>query len=261
MSDVILAFAVFASLFILLLLSVIIGRCFGRRQFINNPENKLQVISVAESAVFALLGLLIAFTFSEAYQRFELRKTDIIQEVNAIETTYLRIGLLAPENQPGLRETLLQYLDARIAIYKEMTDLHLPTDSYHKYIQIRTKIWDETLAALATCKTTTDQASTMLFIPAVNSMFEIANTRFAIASIHSPIAIFVLLIGLAVLASFLAGYRTGGKKGWNLIYILSYVIITSFTIYIIVDLEFPRLGLIRVDSFDQILIDLKANLK
>lgn len=109
-------------------------------------------------------------------------------------------------------------------------------------------------------KITNSEASTMLFIPAVNSMFEIAKTRFAIRNIHPPLAVFGLLIVLAILSCFLSGYSTVGKRAYNFIYIVSYVAITAFTIYVIIDLELPRVGLIRVDNFDFMMVEVRSQM-
>ena len=37
--------------------------------------------------------------------------------------------------------------------------------------------------------------------------------------------------------------------------------VLSLTVYVILDLEFPRLGLIRVDAADQVLIELRESMK
>jgi hypothetical protein len=57
-----------------------------------------------EGAVFGLMGLLLAFTFSGAASRFEVRRQLIVQETNAIGTAYLRLDLLPPGDQPKMRE-------------------------------------------------------------------------------------------------------------------------------------------------------------
>jgi hypothetical protein len=36
---------------------------------------------------------------------------------------------------------------------------------------------------------------------------------------------------------------------------------TAIAVYVIVDLEYPRLGLVRIDTFDQALVDVRATMK
>jgi len=254
MLNTILALSVFIGLFILLFVSVILGRRFGKWQIRHDASHKLRVVNVAEGALFALLGLLVAFTFTGAYERFEARKVHIVEEANAIDTAYLRIKLLAPATQSNLRESFRQYLDSRLGDPEKLLNSKSAEDEIPVITQLRAKIWDQAVSA---CNITGSSAVTELFITAVNNMFDIANTRFSIAKIHPPVVIFFLLIGLAVLSSFLAGYSTAKSKVSHSIHTLSYVAITAFTLYIIIDLEFPRLGMIRVDRFDQILIEVK----
>lgn len=254
---IITAIFIFGTLFGLFSLSVHLGHRFGQWRMTHTPEKKLGIVTVAEGAVFALLGLLIAFTFSGAYERFEARKIHIIEEVNAIDTAYFRLGLLKKDNQKDLRSLFLQYIDSRIGLYKIMSDSERETVELKNTLALRTKIWDQALAA---CKIANQDAVTQLIIPAINTMFEVANLRFAITKIHPPAAIFLLLIGLTMLSSFLIGYTTAKTNIYQSLYTYSYIFIISFTIYIIIDLEFPRTGLIRVQGFDEILVDLKNHL-
>jgi hypothetical protein len=258
MLNALLAAGVFLILFFILLLSVLAGRRFARWQLEHSMLRKLQVMNVAEGAVFALLGLLIAFTFSSAYERFEARKMRIIDEVNYIETAYQRIDLLAADTQPGIRKTFAEYMDSRIEIYRNLPDFTSGEKALAHSQFLKLQLWNQIIAA---CKITNNNAATMLVVPAFNNVFEIARTRYDIRLVHAPIAIFILLIGLASLSSFLAGYSTVGKHSYNFIYIVSYAAITAFTIYIIIDLELPRLGLIRVDNFDSLIVEIRNNIK
>lgn len=251
------AVIVFGGVFIILYFCTYKGRKYGLKVIARHPDNKLEVLTVAESAVFALLGLLIAFTFSGAYDRFELRKVQIIEEGNALETAYLRLDLLAPATQPAMRDIFHRYVDSRIAIYQALPMFRVAMREWKNSLKLRSQIWD---AAVAACKTTGDSTLTQLILPPLNDMFDIANTRYASTRVHSPPIVFILLIGLAGLSSYLAGFATAKNKVYNPIYILSYVAITAFTIYIVIDLEFPLVGLIRIDAFNQVLVDVKKEM-
>ena len=72
--------------------------------------------------MFALLGLLLAFSFSGAASRFEDRRHLITQETNAIGTAYLRIDLLPGDAQPKMRELFRHYLDSRLETYRNPQD-------------------------------------------------------------------------------------------------------------------------------------------
>ena len=79
--------------------------------------------SAVDGAVFALLGLMIAFTFSGAASRFDGRRTHITHETNAIGTAWLRIDVAPPAEQPALRTLFRDYLDARFSAYQRVPDL------------------------------------------------------------------------------------------------------------------------------------------
>jgi hypothetical protein len=77
---------------------------------------------------------------------------------------------------------------------------------------------------------------------------------------HPPTVVFAMLVGLALAASFLAGYGMTGSKARNRFHMLGFALAMATAVYVILDLEYPRLGLIRVDAFDQALVDLRASM-
>ena len=99
---------------------VSIGRRFGYLQLQKHTEHKLEVVNVAESAVFALLPLLVAFTFSGAYERFENRKIHILEEANVYDAAYEYIDLVPAKYQPALRADIREYLDLHLASYNDI---------------------------------------------------------------------------------------------------------------------------------------------
>jgi hypothetical protein len=100
----------------------------------------------------------------------------------------------------------------------------------------------------------------MLYLPALNQMFDIASTRNATALIHPPLIIFMMLILLALASALLAGYgmATAKKRSW--LHVLGLPAAVSAAVFVIVDLEFPRAGLIRIDESDQVLVDLRQSM-
>jgi hypothetical protein len=245
-----LAASIFLFLVIVLSFSVLAGRRYGVIEISKNDEDKLEVVTVAEGAVFTLLALLIAFSFSGAYDRFEHRKLHMIEEANTIATAYQRISLLAPAAQPELRNDLRQYVDIDLQIYRDAINLDEARNDIHRLAAQEEKTWNDTVTAV---KLTNDGSVLEMIVTAMNNMFETENEGFVLMRVHPPFAIFILLIGLAILSGFLVGYTTAETKTKNSLHILSFIAITAFTIYIIVDLEFPRAGMIRVDSFDKII--------
>jgi hypothetical protein len=82
-----------------------------------------------------------------------------------------------------------------------------------------------------------------------------------VARMHPPTIIFVMIGVLALMSSLLAGYAMAGGKTRSWIHVIGFALIMATTVYVILDLEFPRLGIIRVDAFDQVLVELRQSMQ
>ena len=116
-----------AGLFVGMLVLLEVGRRIGVRRLARDPEGATVGLGTVEGAVFGLLGLLVAFTFSGAAARFDTRRQLIIEEANAVGTAYLRLELLPTAAQPSLRAAFRQYLAARLAVYRQLADVAAAT--------------------------------------------------------------------------------------------------------------------------------------
>jgi hypothetical protein len=101
----------------------------------------------------------------------------------------------------------------------------------------------------------------MLLLPALNVVFEVATTRTMAAQMHPPKIVFGMLAGLALASSLLAGYGTAASRTRSWIHMVAFTAMMALAVYVILDMEFPRFGLIRVDAFDQALIDVRASMQ
>ena len=90
-------------------------------------------------------------------------------------------------------------------------------------------------------------------------MVDITTTRVMATRNHPPLVIFFLLGGLSLVGALLIGYGTSAGKGRSWLYIVIFALVISLAVYVIVDIESPRLGLIRVDIADQVLIELRQS--
>ena len=91
-------------------------------------------------------------------------------------------------------------------------------------------------------------------------MIDITTTRFVALQTHPPVPIYVTLLLLALASSVIAGFGMGdtGKRQW--LHTVVYAAALTLTVYTIIDLEFPRAGIIRVDRYDQALVDLRNSM-
>ncbi len=243
------------ALFLALLACLEIGRRVGVRRAARDSEAALAGAGVVEGAVFALLGLLIAFTFSGAAGRFDQRRALIVEEANAIGTAYLRLDLLPAAARAELQESLRQYLDARLAVYRAVPDMVAVHAALARSTALQQEIWSKAVAASA------GSQATVLLLPALNEMIDITTTRTMAGQTHPPLVLFALLTGLALLGALLAGHAMSSARERNWLHMATFAFALAGAVYVILDMEYPRVGLIRVDSFDQVLFDLRQSLR
>jgi hypothetical protein len=248
-----------AALFVGILLTMEVGRRIGVAVLVREGERDVKGAGAAEGAVLALLGLLVAFTFSGAATRFEDRRHLITQEANAIGTAYLRIDLLAEAVRPPMRDLFRRYLDARLEMYRRVDDQSAAAAKFTESIALQNEIWGKAVAAMQN-PAAAPQAG-MLLLPALNEMIDITTTRMVATRNHPPAIIFVLLGALSLVGALLAGYSMSCNKTRSWMHQIVFATMMAVTLYIVLDLEFPRRGLIRIDSADLILMELRASMQ
>lgn len=101
----------------------------------------------------------------------------------------------------------------------------------------------------------------MLLLPAVNQMFDIMAVRVAATQIHPPLIIYAMLIGLAFASALLSGYQSAGERAYDWVHKVAFAAIVAFTVYVILDIEYPRLGFVRLDAIDHLLVNARAAMK
>jgi len=252
------AFLLVLGLFAGMLLMLTIGQRLGQRNLGQETDVVRSRLTGVETAIFGLMGLMIAFTFSGAAARYELRRQLIVEEANAIGTAYLRLDLLPVASQPALREKFRQYVETRIAVYRVLPDVGASNAKGAIAKALQSEIWTGALAAL---KEAPPQA-TIVVIPGLNQMIDVTTTRAIAARTHTPQLIFAILLILGLVCSLLAGYVLAYTKTGNVrLHLFAFALIVTLTIYVIFDLDYPRFGLIQLDFADQALIDLLAGMK
>ena len=235
------------------------GRRLGRRAHVGDETTHPAGLGTVETVAFALLGLLLAFTFSGAATRFDARRAQIVEEANDIGTAWLRLDLLPQAAQPKLRDAFRRYVDSRLGIYRSIADSDFAAAraTYERSAALQNEIWTDAVAA---CREAPSQASIVL-LPALNAMIDITTTRLAATEMHPPRIIYVVLGAISLVCALLAGYEMGASAARSWLHICGFAVILAFTLYVILDFEYPRLGLIRIDDFDRFLVQVRASMK
>jgi hypothetical protein len=248
-----------AILLVGILFALASGRWIGKRTIARHGLATLPSAGSLEAAVFALLGLIIAFTFSGALSRFDTRRAQIVDEANAMGTAYLRIDLVPASLQPKLRETFRSYVDSRIETYRRLPDLAAAKASLARSQELQGEIWSQAIAAVR--MPGGPPMAELLVLSALNEMFNFTTIRTSATLMHPPAIVYAMLIGLALAAALLAGYQSAGERAYDWVHQIAFAATVTFTVYVILDIEYPRLGFVRIDAVDQVLVNVRQGMK
>jgi hypothetical protein len=251
---------VFFSVFLFsgMLLSIYAGRRIARWQQTSRPDAVSSGTGAVDAAIFGLMALLLAFSFSGAASRFESRRALIGEEANTIGTAYLRLDLLPYEMQPRLREEFRQYVRSRLAIYRNIPDDEAVETALSKSTAIQDRIWKHAVAASAKAE---NPAVTTLVLSAINEMIDITTPRTMALRAHPPVVIFLMLAVTVIVSSLLAGYNMTVAGSLSLMHVALFVLLVGASVYVTLDYEYPRIGLIRLDAADEVLVETLKEMK
>jgi hypothetical protein len=207
--------------------------------------------STIENTIFALFGLLLAFTFSGAATRYDTHRRLVVEEANDIRAAYLRVDLLPAPLQPELRQLFRDYATSRLDLYSGASGEISPTT-----IRLQQEIWRRAVAASAYPG---GAEAAKLFVPAVNTMIDMPATRQGAFNMHPPPIVFLLLFTFSCGAAFLAGFSmTSFARSW--FHMLALTIAVTMTIYATLEIEYPQKGLIRLSKTDDAFINLRNSM-
>ncbi|HEV8496751.1 MAG TPA: hypothetical protein VGQ56_07820 [Gemmatimonadaceae bacterium] len=235
------------ALFLAMMLSLELGREIGAMQ---TSESRAGV-GVVDGVVSAVLALLLGFVFSGAMARFDQRRQLIVQQAIAIRTAWQRVDSLPPDAQAEIRTNFRRFVDALLASYED------PAGSAPAAAITRAQeeVWSRSVAA---CVAPDGERARMLVLPSLNEMFAAVERERLARRIHPPAVISVMLALMSLLAALVAGFTMANSGTHKWLLDVAVAAIVSLVIYVIVQIEYPRLGLVRVDPFDRALVELRA---
>ncbi|MGK0500824.1 MAG: hypothetical protein ACJAYG_002478 [Oceanicoccus sp.] len=206
--------------------------------------------SVLNGALFALLGLLIAFSFNGASSRFDDRRSLAIDESIAMSLSYSNLVWLQENEQTIVKEKFKEYVRSRIAIYKLVPDNVKAMAAFQQSREVKQELEGLTKNILVNSD---DRIIRGLVGGPLSGMFKVEEQRYAALMMHPPEIIFFLLIGITVVVAFLSTVdieKGAQRPSFNA---LLFAFVISCVIYIIIDIEYPRDGLIIADQQDYLL--------
>lgn len=245
--------AIAAVLFLVLVVCLEAGYRFGVKRVKAIP-NAHEGFGTVEGAVFGLFGLLLSLSFFGAASRLDARRQLIVQEANAIASAYLRVDLLPNAEQPEARQLFRDYLDERIRI-SETSNEGAALAEMGNSAKLQQAIWSTAVLA-----TKAGSPGAPLFATAINQMTEVARTKAIAVQTHLPELVFGFLIAASLLSGIVAGFGMArGHRNW--LSVLAYASIVTLTIFVMLDMEYPRAGLIRIGAADSAMRTLRDSMR
>lgn len=230
------------------------GYHLGLRLFAKHDEPRRSQIGGVQGAVLGLLGLLLGFTFSMAVNRYETRRDFVLQEANAIGTTFLRAGLLPEDHQQPVKDLLRQYVEVRLKLQAAAEDAFAVSEGFRRSQEIQNALWQHVENVAREAPT----PITATFVSALNEMIDTDAARVAAARNQIPIGVWGLLIFVAAVGCFTTSYGSGaqGKRsGFSTLLLPGLLTVVIISIF---DLTHSHQGLIGISQ--QPMIDLQQSI-
>ncbi|MEL7940224.1 hypothetical protein [Pseudomonas delhiensis] len=241
----------FVSILLLVLLSVEAGYRLGRYRRSRSEDEKESAVGAMVGATLGLLAFILAFTFGLAAERFDTRRQVVLDEANAIGTTYLRAGLL-PERREEIRALLREYVDVRLEAVRSGTI----AAGIRRSEQLHSLLWAQA-TALGEAHPTSIVLG--LFVQSLNEVIDLHAKRVT-ADVRNriPGAIWVALLAVAVLSLAAMGYHAGLSRTSRSLAEVAVALTFSIVIGLIADLDRPHEGALQVSQ--QALMDLRQSM-
>jgi hypothetical protein len=238
-----------AGMFILPMLCVLIPILAGQWYGLYAREKSVEVndspLGSVVGAALGLLAFMLAFTFQIVDNRYNNRKELLLDEVTAIRTAYLQSGLIPEPYRTSSRDLLLEYTDLRRDLIQDISISKVENLKIHSQ-SILDSLWSYS-EALAAQDRSSEAYS--LYTSSVSNLGEIYNKRVTFTfEYRIPVAILWVLLIVSSASMFLLGFQFGifGKKNNILAGFIS--VIFASVMFLILALDRPETGLVRLNQ-------------
>jgi hypothetical protein len=239
LSDWELALIIFAVVFGATVIGLIIGRYLRQHK-----ESLREPFGVLQAALLGLVGLILAFGLTLAVGRYEQRRTTVVDEANAIGTTYLRAQTLAEPERSRSLALLVPYTDTSIHLSEEIPGSAGAVQTIARSGALQRRLWRLAGEALARAPIA---SAPRLYVDSLNNTFDMQGARIAALNNRVPGPVLTLeVLGAAAALGLLAFYLA--ILGRGLITVLFAAVLLTMLLLVTFDLDRPTRGLIRVPA-------------
>ena len=202
-----------------------------------------QVSGAMSGATMGLLAFMLAFTFNGASVRHEARKALVVEEANAIDTTWLRAGFLAEQARATVRGSLRDYVDMRLKAAVGEVAL---AEAMHVSEDLQERMW---AIALEAGRGEPAAITVGLFTQSLNEVIDLHSKRVTAAvRDRIPSTIWATLYLLMVIGMVMMGLQIGQSGTRQLSTEVALALAFSMALFVIADLDRPQAGLVNVSQ-------------
>jgi hypothetical protein len=202
------------------------------------PTGTSDAWNAAQAGLLTLSAFIIAFSFNQAAARFEVRRTLVNDETNAIGTTWLRANQLPTPQSTQFRQLLADYTASRLKVYETPGDLD-DDHAIERSNRDENALWSIASAAPLTARPQ--------LMTAVNDMIDVSATQLNAMRSHVPVVMFLLTFALVALGTATIGIRCALDRSRPLLLTSIYVVAYAVIISMAIDYDRPQTGVMNVD--------------
>jgi hypothetical protein len=200
---------------------------------------------VVLTSMFALLGLILAFTYGFTVNRYNERRVAVIIEANALGTAFLRAGLVPDEKAATLRAAILDYARTRVVDEDEWATRDGAKSYFRRTLEAQSRLWPLTEEIIRGGRIDPIEAT---LVNSINEVIDQHTIRFATNKDRLPSPVFWMLILIASASISVAGYNAGLGSFISRWRMSALTFVLAVVMLLIIDFDRPRRGLIRVSQ-------------
>ena len=227
---------------VVLFVSTFLGYRLASATGVNEDTHRHEHIAGLREGLFVLLGLLLGFTIAMVLPRFDQRRDLVAEEAHAIGTAWLRTKMLPEPQRSKSIQLLRKYVDVRKDFAGET--LGNPA-ALNRTIQqtntLQEQLWEQAVQVTQQNQT----AVVATYVQALNELIGVSEKRLAAFENRVPEAVWIIILLVATFQSFITGYSLK-RKVWLSLIVTPLVV--AIVMALIVDLDDPHTGLIRVEQ-------------
>lgn len=229
------------------------GYRFGQWRKSHAADEREQPVGGMVASILGLVALVLGFTFSLVASRFDARRMGVLEEANAIGTTFLRTSFLPESQQVESARLLREYVAARI---DGVRDTSHAQQAIARSETLQTDLWAQ---AEASAKRDPSSIMTGLYIQSLNEVIDLHATRLLAMRSRVPLVLWIALCFLSTLGMASVGYQSALAGTRRSPAMLALVLAFSTVLYLIVDLDRGQEGLFRISQ--QPMLDLQRSIQ